>query len=58
MSQDADYLIFQPSTAALNAPQRTQLDTAPLSAGVWQQETVEVLQMYRDKAQFSAVQPS
>lgn len=57
MSQDADYIVFQPAAPVVNsaAPRATEAKAAPLTEGLWQEETLATLQMYSDKAKFSPV---
>lgn len=59
MSQDADYILFQPAAPAVNSATRAgeigATQPASLTEGLWQEETLAVLQMYSDKAQFSPV---
>ena len=61
MSEQSDYLIYQPPSASLGEVRRTgaaEADKAyPLTEGLWQQETLGVLRLYADKASFSAVSP-
>jgi hypothetical protein len=61
MAEQSDYLIYQPPSPTLGEvrqstgtePERAQ----PLTEGLWQQETLGVLQLYADKASFSPVSP-
>lgn len=58
MSQDADYIVFQPAAPAVGGTGALrEADGAPgkLTEGIWQQETLSVLEMYSDSARFSPV---
>lgn len=60
MSEDADYIVYQPPAPTLGTAQssgETAQRSVPLSEGLWQQETLAVLQMYGDKGKFSPVTP-
>lgn len=56
MADDSDYIVYQPPAPTVNAARSvSESGGAPvgLSEGLWQQETLGVLEMYSDKAKFS-----
>ena len=60
MQQDSDYIVYQPPAPSVSGVSRSQeFDSNrsyPLTEGLWQQEVLGALQMYRDGG-FSPVLP-
>ncbi len=60
MQQDSDYIVYQPPAPSVSSVSRGgEADSSrsyPLTEGLWQQEVLGVLQMYRD-SKFSPVLP-
>ncbi len=54
--QSADYIVYQPTAPSVGTP-RANAESGeksyPLTEGLWQQETLGVLEMYSDKGKFS-----
>lgn len=56
MSEQPDYIVYQPtapSVGSTRAGGEAGEKTYPLTEGLWQQETLGVLEMYSDKGKFS-----
>ncbi|MFN8607967.1 MAG: hypothetical protein U0931_10570 [Vulcanimicrobiota bacterium] len=56
MSEQPDYIVYQPTSPSLGSSQANSEageKTYPLTEGLWQQETLGVLEMYSDKGKFS-----
>ena len=54
--QSADYIVYQPAAPSVGTPRATSESgekSYPLTEGLWQQETLGVLEMYSDKGKFS-----
>jgi len=55
--EQPDYIVYQPATPTVGGarPNGASDKTYPLSEGLWQQETLDTLQMYGDKTRFTPV---
>ncbi|MBX3172051.1 MAG: hypothetical protein KF760_31885 [Candidatus Eremiobacteraeota bacterium] len=54
--QSADYIVYQPTAPSVGtgrAASEAGDKTYPLTEGLWQQETLGVLELYGDKGKFS-----
>jgi len=57
MSEQSDYIVYQPTAPSVGTPRQTneagEEKVYPLTEGLWQQETLGVLELYSDKGKFS-----
>ncbi|MBS2037109.1 hypothetical protein JST97_19130 [bacterium] len=56
MSEQPDYIVYQPTAPSVGSARpsgEAGEKTYPLTEGLWQQETLGVLEMYSDKGKFS-----
>jgi hypothetical protein len=57
MSEQSDYIVYQPTAPSVGQPRAVneagEEKIYPLTEGLWQQETLGVLELYSDKGKFS-----
>lgn len=60
MSDQSDYIVYQPTAPSVGGSRPTSEagdKIYPLTEGLWQQETLGVLELYGDKGKFSKPSP-
>jgi len=57
MSQEPDYIVYQPPSPSVGGGPAEGVAPRPLTEGLWQQEALSILQMYADGERFSPLKP-